>query len=251
MRLANKTALITGAASGIGKATALRLAAEGAAVGICDINGELASQVADGICAAGGQAMAAEVDVRNSEQVSRMVADMTDQYGRIDILVNNAGGAARLKSKPFHESGLDLWNWIIDVNLVGAMICTRAVINQMMDRRSGKIINLASIAGVIGAGGGIEYAAAKGGIIAMTKSLAKAYGSYGINVNCLSPGAIATEGVMAGRPDIMRDLVRTTFLGRAGQADEVASLILFLASEEAAFITGQNIIIDGGKTLAP
>ena len=178
-----------------------------------------------------------------------MVDLANKQMGGVDILVNNAGGAARLKQKPFHQSDEALWNWIIGVNLMGAFICTRAVIEQMMAQNYGKIINMSSIAGVIGAAGGIEYAAAKGGIIAMTKSLAKAYGRYGITVNCLAPGAITTEGMVEGRPGIMEGLAKTTHVGRAGTAEEVAGMIAYLVSSEADFVTGQNFIIDGGRSL--
>lgn len=249
MRLEGKTAIITGAASGIGKATALRLAAEGAAVVISDINEERLDQVAHQITSKEGRVIQARVDVRSQEQVQAMVAKARKELGQIDILVNNAGGAARLKQKPFHESDEELWNWIIGVNLIGTMICTRAVIESMMAQKSGKIINLSSIAGVLGAGGGVEYAASKGGIISLTKSLAKAYGRYGITVNCLSPGAIETEGLVEGRPHVLGQLVSTTKLGRAGTSAEVAGMIAYLASPEGDFITGQNFIIDGGRSL--
>ncbi|MDW7655843.1 MAG: SDR family NAD(P)-dependent oxidoreductase [Bacillota bacterium] len=249
MKLEGKRAIVTGAASGIGKATAIRLAAEGAAVVISDINADKLGQVEALIKAQGGRAFKIVTDVSNKDQVQAMVDLANEQLGGVDILVNNAGGAARLKQKPFHESDETLWNWIIGVNLMGAFICTRAVIEQMMAQKYGKIINMSSIAGVIGAGGGVEYAAAKGGIIALTKSLAKAYGKYGITVNCLAPGAITTEGMVEGRPGIMEGLAKTTHLGRAGTAEEVAGMIAYLASSEADFVTGQNFIIDGGRSL--
>lgn len=249
MRLKGKKAIITGAASGIGKATAFRLAAEGAKVVISDINLEKLEQVEKDINARGGQAVSILADVRNKEQVKEMVDTAVNYFGGVDILVNNAGGAARLKQKPFHESDEDLWNWIIGVNLMGTFICTRAVIELMMAQRSGKIINMASITGVIGAAGGVEYAASKGGIIAMTKSLAKAYGQYGITVNSLSPGAITTEGMIEGRPNVMEGLAKLTYLGRTGGPEEVAGLVCYLASSEGDFITGANIIIDGGRSL--
>ena len=249
MRLQGKTAIITGAASGIGKATAIRFAAEGATVVISDINSERLELVTQMIIAQGGKALSAVADVRNKEQVESMVNLALEHFERIDILVNNAGGAARLKGKSFHESDEELWNWIIGVNLMGTLICTRAVIEGMMAQRHGKIINMSSITGVIGAAGGVEYAAAKGGIISLTKSLAKAYGQYGITVNCLSPGAIETEGMIEGRPNVMEGLVKNSYLGRVGKSEEVAALVLHLASDEGDFITGQNFIIDGGRSL--
>jgi len=249
MKLEGKRAIITGAASGIGKATAIRLSADGAVVVISDINVEKLSHVEALIKARGGRVFSIAADVSNRDQVQAMVDLANKQMGGVDILVNNAGGAARLKQKPFHQSDEALWNWIIGVNLMGAFICTRAVIEQMMAQNYGKIINMSSIAGVIGAAGGIEYAAAKGGIIAMTKSLAKAYGRYGITVNCLAPGAITTEGMVEGRPGIMEGLAKTTHVGRAGTAEEVAGMIAYLVSSEADFVTGQNFIIDGGRSL--
>jgi NAD(P)-dependent dehydrogenase (short-subunit alcohol dehydrogenase family) len=238
MKLNHKTAIVTGAALGIGRAIALRFAKEGAGVVVSDIRIEQAQLVADEINAAGGKAIAVKADVRNNAEVSDMVTAALDAFGHIDILVNNAGGAARERGAPFHKQSVDVLDWVIDVNLKGVLYCSHAVINHMMERRKGNIINMASITGVVGSRSGGEYAAAKGGVIAFTKSLAMEVGTYGINVNSISPGAIATIPALEHTK---------TYLGRTGAPDEVAGLALYLASDEAGFITGQNHIIDGGR----
>ncbi|MDF2722778.1 MAG: short-chain dehydrogenase/reductase [Paenibacillus sp.] len=238
MKLQHKTAIITGAAHGIGRAIALRYAKEGANVIVSDINLELANEVVKEIQTAGGEAIAVQVDVRNSAEIAAMVETTLATYGRIDILVNNAGGAARERGTMFHKQTEEVFDWVIDVNLKGTILCTRAVINRMIDQGSGKIISMSSIAGVVGAQTGSEYAATKAGIIAFTKSLAMEVGQHGINVNCIAPGAIVTVPRLANIK---------TYLGRTGEPDEVASLALFLCTDEASFITGQNYIIDGGR----
>jgi NAD(P)-dependent dehydrogenase (short-subunit alcohol dehydrogenase family) len=238
MKLQQKVAIITGAGHGIGRAIALRFAKEGAGVVVNDVNIELAQVVADEIKAAGGEAIAVQADVRSTVEIASMVAAALHTFGKIDILVNNAGGAARERGAPFHKQKEEIFDWIIDVNLKGVLFSSRAVINHMMERGSGKIINMASIAGVVGAQNGSEYAASKAGIIAFTKSLAMEVGTFGVNVNSISPGAIVTVPRLANIK---------TYLGRTGEADEVASLALYLCSDEASFITGQNYIIDGGR----
>ncbi|MDF2722783.1 MAG: 3-ketoacyl-(acyl-carrier-protein) reductase [Paenibacillus sp.] len=238
MKLHEQTAIVTGAAHGIGRAIALRYAKEGANVVVSDINLELANGVAEEIRAAGGKAIAVQVDVRSSAEIAAMVETALATYSRIDILVNNAGGAARERGALFHKQTEEIFDWVIDVNLKGVLFCTRAVINHMIDQNSGKIINMSSIAGVVGAQTGSEYAASKAGIVAFTKSLAMEVGKHGINVNSISPGAIVTVPRLANIK---------TYLGRTGEPEEVASLALFLCSDEASFITGQNYIIDGGR----
>jgi NAD(P)-dependent dehydrogenase (short-subunit alcohol dehydrogenase family) len=163
----------------------------------------------------------------------------------VDILVNNAGGGAALlgKTSAFRDMSEEVWKWVLDLNLHGTMICTQAVLSHMIERGYGKIINFGSIAGVGGLPDWTAYAAAKGAIIAFTKSLATEVGEYGLNVNCISPGAILAEP--------RRDWSRGTWLRRGGEPEEVAALASFLASDEAAYITGANHLIDGGRTLGP
>ena len=243
--LADKVAVVTGAARGIGRAIALRYAAEGAAVAVDDIRLDGAEAVAAEIEAAGGRALAFDANVTRSAEVRAMVDTVLRRFGQVDILVNNAGGGAALlgKTSAFRDMSEETWKWVIDLNLHGTMICTQAVLGHMIERRYGKIINFGSIAGVGGLPDWTAYSAAKGAIIAFTKSLATEVGEHGLNVNCISPGAILCEGP--------RDWSRGTWLRRGGEPAEVAALAAFLASDEAAYITGANHMIDGGRTLGP
>jgi 3-oxoacyl-[acyl-carrier protein] reductase len=243
-KLTDKVAIVTGAAGGIGSAIALRYAGEGAKVVACDIQLERAEQVVAEIKELGADAIAVQADVRDMMQIEAMVARTIEKFGKIDILVNNAGGGTRIinKSGVFHTSEVDTLDWVIDVNLKGVLYCSRAVINHMMERGSGRIINMSSIAGVVGTQNGIGYAAAKGGVIAFTKSLAMEVGTSGVRVNAVSPGAILNLPGLANAK---------TYVGRGGQPEEVASLVAFLSSDEADYITGQNHIIDGGRCWGP
>ncbi len=243
--LQDRVAVVTGAGRGIGRAIALRYAADGAAVAVDDIDAEGANAVADEIVANGGQAAAFDADVTDSDEVEAMVDAVLDRFGQVDILVNNAGGSAALlgKTAPFRDQPEDVRRWVIDLNLHGTMICTHAVLDHMIERRYGRIINLGSIAGVSGLPNWAVYSAAKGAIIALTKTLAMELGEFGINVNCISPGAIGSQ------PD--RDWTRWTWLQRGGEPAEVAAMASFLASDEASYITGVNYLVDGGRTLGP
>jgi 3-oxoacyl-[acyl-carrier protein] reductase len=244
MKLKDKVAIVTGAAGGIGSAIALRFGSEGAKVVVTDIHLERAEQVAEEIRQSGAEAIAVKADVRNYQEIQHMVSFALETFGKIDILVNNAGGATRVinKSGVFHTSEVETLDWVIDVNLKGVLYCSRAVINHMMERGIGRIINMSSIAGVVGTKNGTGYASAKGGVIAFTKSLAMEVGTYGVRVNAVSPGAILNLPGLANAK---------TYVGRGGQPEEVASLVLFLSSDEADYITGQNHIIDGGRCWGP
>ena len=245
MKLADRVAIVTGAAGGIGRAIALRFAADGATVAVDDIDVAGAEAVVGEIVAGGGRAAAYDADVTDSEQVSAMIDAVLARFGQVDILVNNAGGGAALlgKTAPFKDQTENVRRWVVDLNLHGTMVCTHAVLEYMIERRYGKIINLGSIAGVSGLPNWAVYSAAKGAIIALTKTLAMELGEFGINVNCISPGAIGTQ------PD--RDWTRWTWLRRGGEPAEVAAMASFLASDEASYITGVNYLVDGGRTLGP
>lgn len=245
MKLKDKIALVTGAGGGIGRAICLRLAAEGAIVAVSDLKRENAEKVAEEICAAGGHAAGYKADVTNSAEVKDTVRKALDDFGQIDILVNNAGGSAALLGKlsSFKDTTEDVWSWVIDLNLHGTMRFIHAVINHMIERNTGKIINIASIAAEVGIIDRVDYSAAKGGVISMTKALAMETGSYGITVNCVSPGLISRTEETAPSDG--------TYVGRSGDQKEVAALVAFLASPEADFITGVNYTIDGGRTLGP
>lgn len=249
MQLKDSVAIVTGGASGIGKAISLQLAQEGASVVIADIDVEGAKKVSDEIKTIGRRAMVVKIDVTRSEDVGQKIKAVLDEFGKIDILVNNAGGTAREKGGAFHESTEEVWDWVIALNLKGVRNCTRAVINHMMQRRSGKIINNASVSGVIGAANRVDYSAAKAGVIGFTKALAKEVAPYGIYVNSVSPGPTETSLLFAASLERQRTLKESVLLGRFGKPEEIASMVVFLASDEASYITGQNFIVDGGRSL--
>ncbi len=238
----DQVVLITGGAGNIGRTTALKVAELGAVVAVCDLDLTLSQKVVDDIVSRGGRGMTVKVDVQKDEEVERAVADIVSRYQRgIDILVNAAGGSARSRSRDLHEQSIEVIRENIGVNLFGAIFFARAVARTMIaGGRGGRIINVTSIIGMQGKKRHVEYAAAKGGLIAMTKSLAIELGRYDITVNCVSPGLVPRDD---------KDVSNTNVLARNGTAEEVADLILFLASAKASFITGQNYVIDGGRSL--
>jgi 3-oxoacyl-[acyl-carrier protein] reductase len=243
MKLAGKVAIVTGAAGYIGSTTAKRVASNGATVVVCDVNAELAQAVADEITGDGGAAMAVETDVRSTGSVEAMVAQTIDQYGRIDILVNVAGGSARERASTVHGSSEDVIRDILDVNLLGVIFCARAVIGQMIEQGSGKIVSVASALALQGQRGHADYAAAKAGVIAFSKTMAMEVAPHGINVNCVSPGLVPRPGT---RVD---DIPDTNYLGRIASPETVSNVIAFLVSDEADFVVGQNYVVDGGWSL--
>jgi len=243
MRFDGKTALVTGAAQGIGKATALRLAKEGAQVVLVDIDQAGIERVAETIRAAGGTALALAADIAKGNDVKAAVAKALTAFGQIDILVNNAG-AGWHHQVPFQEAPDGSWEWIIDLNIKGTLHVTHAVLGNMVARHYGKIINVSSIAASVGIPKLAVYAASKGALVSFTKSLAMELGPEQINVNCVSPALVARE------TEPLRPCAGT-FLGRKGSPDEFAAVIAFLASDEASFITGADYLVDGGRTLGP
>ena len=255
MRLRDQVAIVTGGGSGIGQATCRRFAKEGAIIIIADLIIEQASKVADELKAQGHQALALKIDVTNLDQANQLAEAVLNEYGRIDILANVAGGSAGPVIKTtlglFAESTKERWEDMIQLNLFGTFNCSRAVINHMIERRRGKIVSFASTAGTIGMQRGTEYSAAKGGIIGFTKALAKEVAPYGINVNCISPGIIGTSRVQETNKDVIEQWQEGIPLGRLGKPEEVASVVLFLASDDASYITGENITVAGGLSLGP
>jgi len=252
MNLEGKVAIVTGGANGIGRATALRLAQEGADVVVADIDMERAGEVVDQIRALGRRALAINVDVTKSDQTEEMAKAVLREFGQIDILANIAGGGPRDRRAPFHKSTEEVWDFVIDFNLKGVRNSTRAVIEHMIERKSGKIINIGSTAGTMGSTTKMmaDYAAAKAGVIGFTKSLAKEVAQYGMNVNCITPGPTATEDFLSRNPkEVVEKLASTIHLGRMGKPEEIASMVSYLSSDEAAFITGSNIVVDGGVSL--
>lgn len=243
MKLAGKVAIVTGAAGYIGSTTAKRLASNGATVVVCDVNAELAQAVADEITGDGGAAMAVETDVRSTGSIEAMVARTLERHGRIDILVNVAGGSARERASTVHGSSEDVIRDILDVNLLGVIFCARAVIGQMIEQGSGKIVSVASALALQGQRGHADYAAAKAGVIAFSKTMAMEVAPHGINVNCVSPGLVPRPGT---RVD---DIPDTNYLGRIASPETVSNVIAFLVSDEADFVVGQNYVVDGGWSL--
>ena len=242
MRFKGKVAIITGAASGMGLLSAQKLVEEGARVVLTDVNGEAVSVAAEDIRKNGGEAIGVQVDVRNYEQVERAANAALETYGNIDLMLNFAGGSeTRVMNcpKPFHELPIEVIDWGIDVNLKGAVYFCRAVLGSMIKQKSGVIINLGSVTGVEGSAGAVNYSAAKSGIIGLTKALALSGAPHGVRCCCVSPGPVLTRPSMANMK---------TRLGRAAEPIEVVDLILYLCSDKAAFITGSNYLIDGGRT---
>ncbi len=243
MSLASKVAIVTGGAGYIGSTIAKRLAADGAITVVCDISAELAAEVADTIVAEGGSATAIETDVTDIGSIEAMVAETIEQHGRIDILVNVAGGSARERASTVHGSSEDVIKQVLDINLRGVIFCCRAVIGQMIEQGAGKIVNVASIVALQGSAGHADYAAAKAGVIAFSKTLAMEVAPHNINVNCVSPGLVPRPGTG------VEHIPRTNYLGRVATPASVSSVIGFLVSGEADFVVGQNYVVDGGRSL--
>lgn len=243
MRFESSVAIVTGGGGSIGRAVALKLGSKGAAVVVADINAEQAGRVAEELRAKGVEAKAVETDLRDATSIRGLVDATIEAFGKIDILVNTAGGSARGKYALFHEQTDEVLEWVLDVNLLGPMLVTRAVVPHMIEKGRGKIVLTGSIVGQRGLRRLTDYAAAKGGVIAFTKSLAMELGEHSINVNCVSPGIVPRDGAGSERA------AANSYLGRACTPENVADLVAFLCSEEASYITGQNYVIDGGRSL--
>lgn len=253
MRLQDKVAIVTGGGSGIGRATSLRFAAEGARVVVADINFAAASAVADAARAVGGQAIPMEVNVADRASVEGLVERTLAAYGRLDILINNAGINrdalfVRVKDGEIKKMSDEQWDAVIAVNLKGTFLCSQAAAVPMIRQNYGRIVNTSSI-GALGNIGQANYAASKAGVIGLTYTLALELARYNITVNCVAPGATRTP-MTAGIPDNLREaLIQKIPLRRMAEPEEIAHLHLFLASDEAAYITGQVIFCDGGVSV--
>ena len=247
MLLDGKTALVTGASRGIGRAIALRLAAEGASVAINYAgNTAKAEETKAAIEAAGGKAALFQADVSDSAQVEQMVASVTEVFGTIDILVNNAGITRDGLLMRMKEEDFDA---VLDTNLKGIFHVTKAVSKLMMKKRAGRIVNMASVVGIMGNAGQTNYAAAKAGVIGFTKSAAREFAARGITVNAVAPGFIATD-MTAAMPEKAKEATLAAIpLRRMGEPEDVANAVAFLVSDQASYITGQVVKVDGGMVM--
>ncbi len=247
-------AVVTGGARGIGRAIARQLAGEGFAVVIATRSLEPAVAVVEGIEAEGGKARAVQLDITDHQQVQRVMGEILAQHGQIDVLVNNAGGSARGDMSLFRDSEEAVWHKVLATNLMGVLHTCRAVINPMLERGYGRIINIASVAGMIGTAGQADYSAAKGAVLAFSAALAKETAGSGVTVNCVSPGPTVSEAAREMSAQSLRNtpyevLGKATGFGRFAAAEEVASMVVFLASEQASFVTGQNHPVCGVMNL--
>lgn len=246
-RFKGKSAIVTGASRGIGREIALLLAKEGARVAV-NYSGskDKADEVVQLITAAGGEAFAIQADVSDADSVKKMVDQTVETFGSIDILVNNAGIT---KDNLLMRMKEDEWDDVMSINLKGVFLCTKGVTRQMMRQRAGKIVNVASIVGVSGNPGQANYVAAKAGVIGFTKTAAQELASRNINVNAVAPGFITTDMTDALSEEVKNQMLAMIPLGKLGSPGDVAKTVMFLLSDDAAYITGQTIHIDGGMVM--
>lgn len=246
MQLKNKTAVVTGAAQGIGKEIAITLAREGADLAICDVNKDALAQAQKDIEAAGVKALSFAVDVTSAKAVEEMVEKVVDKLGKVDILVNNAGITRDSLIMRMKEED---WDAVLTVNLKGAFNCIKAVSRHMIKQRFGKIVNIASIIGIMGNAGQANYSASKAGLIGLTKTAAKELASRNINVNAIAPGFIKTAMTEKLNDEQKAGMLGIIPLAKFGEAKDVANLALFLVSDSSAYITGEVIKVDGGMVM--
>ncbi len=250
MQLTDKVAIVTGGSRGIGRAISHRLAEAGAHVIIASTTLDVAETVATEIQAAGGSAKAIQTNVTNFASVKNTIVETLNLFGHIDILVNNAGGSARGKMSLFCESEEDTWDHVLNTNLKGVMYFCRGVINHMLERKQGSIVNIASVAGINGIAGQVDYSASKGAVIAFSSALAKETITLGVRVNCVSPGPTTSDAGRNIAPKMKKSLAYQTLgnatgFGHFAEPDDIAKLVTLLASDDGKFISGQNYPVCG------
>jgi 3-oxoacyl-[acyl-carrier protein] reductase len=246
VRLKDKVCIITGSANGIGLAAARKFAAEGAVTIVCDLQGEQVAAAVAGVEAEGGRAAGYVVNVADRATVDAMVADVKARHGRIDVLVNNAGITRDARLVKMTEVQ---WDAVIDVNLKGVFHCTQAVAETMLAQGAGSIVNTSSVTGVYGNFGQSNYAAAKAGLIGLTKTWARELGPRGVRVNTVVPGSVATHILDTVPPEILARIKEGCWLRRIGRPEELANVYAFLASDEASYVNGATIEVSGGVSL--
>jgi 3-oxoacyl-[acyl-carrier protein] reductase len=246
MRLQNKISIITGAANGIGLATAKKFAAEGAIVIVCDLDAAQVERAVRELQSAGGMAAGYVVNVTDRASIDTMVSDVKNRHGRIDALINNAGITSDARLVKMTEAQFDA---VIDVNLKGVFHCTQAVAETMIEQGSGVILNTSSIAGIYGNFGQTNYAASKAGVVAFTKTWARELGSKGIRVNTVCPGAVATPILDTVPEKTLDQIKQLCWLRRIGRPEEIANVYAFLACDEASYVNGATIEVSGGVSL--
>lgn len=244
--LSGRIAIVTGSGKGIGHRIALDLAARGATVVTNDVTGCCADDTLEEIRQMGGDGLAITADVSDAAQVEDLVKTVLDTYGQIDILVNNAGTT---RDNLIVRMDEDDWDLILRVNLKSAWLCSKAVIRPMMRKKYGRIVNISSASGIMGQAGQTNYSASKAGMLGMTRALAREVASRGITVNAVAPGFVQTALVEKMPQDILEELTRLIPVGRTGQVEDVAYAVAFLASDQASYITGQVLSVDGGLVM--
>lgn len=244
MRLLDKVIVITGGARGIGRAFALEMARAGGDIIIVDLMIKPAQEVADEIKSMGRESLAMEADISKSEDVKRMAGLVLRKFGRVDVLINNAGTTRVVKMVEMSE---DEWDIVVNTNLKGTFLCSKAFIHSMVERKYGKIINISSVMGWVGACGYAQYCAAKAGIIGFTRALAMELAEYNINVNCIAPGVIATKGMLLRiSEEEAKKQSQKAPMGRMGKPEDLLGALMLLATEDGSFITGETINVNGG-----
>ncbi|MDP2663390.1 MAG: glucose 1-dehydrogenase [Dehalococcoidia bacterium] len=252
MKLRGKVAIVTGGASGIGRAISLELADQGADVVIVDLNLEAAQSTAKEISALGRRALPVRTNVTSSAEVKAMVTQAIEEVGGVDVLVNNAGWD---KLEPFIQSTEETWDKVIALNLKAPIICARSVLDHMMERKAGKIITISSDAGKVGSTGEAVYSGCKAGVIGFSKTLAREVARYGINVNCVCPGPTDTpllQNLMGGTDTgakMLQAVIKAVPFKRLAKPEDIAKMVAFLASDDAGYITGQAFSVNGGLTM--